>query len=405
MSNTDPVNQPSRSNQEYIMVNGVKRKNLAYVGRAHTIKCSNDATSHENIMNDFIDDNTSNMSISMNYKNMDDFTKEEISKVKSQQVYTMGGVELESAVVNTFVVGDTVNIYGKDYEIVLSCKPTSSKGEPKTDAFILLEDDDGEQKELKISVKSMLAEHWENKMSATRLNDAYKGLDKEKEELLDDLHEKCSKSIPYTISKSGKRTLSIGFRLDATNKFRKTGYNKPLPAQVEKEFISGEHNSDTSKIDSFVSYEDGEREIHTGSGVANYIFKPYDDSQISSAQSIVDNLVYIDDLVGTGKSHMNIVGEQEGDTSREESKSHMNIIAANTTTYVDSKGNIKEENRPMFMYYSYEATPDGKRLTYELKKTDGTPIPSKEVKKMWSPEAQALVERFQRGEDIEIVRK
>lgn len=32
MSNTDPVNQPSRSNQEYIMVNGVKRKILLISG-------------------------------------------------------------------------------------------------------------------------------------------------------------------------------------------------------------------------------------------------------------------------------------------------------------------------------------------------------------------------------------
>lgn len=46
------VNQPSRSNQEYVTVDGVRKRNLAYKGSSSAPSGNNSATS-TNVMSDF----------------------------------------------------------------------------------------------------------------------------------------------------------------------------------------------------------------------------------------------------------------------------------------------------------------------------------------------------------------
>lgn len=88
MSNTDPVNQPSRSNQEYIMVNGVKRKNLAFIRGESRIKrkldmnrkMNNGNESTNNIMDDFSNSTNSNAPLVFNsVKNVTDLCEDSLT--------------------------------------------------------------------------------------------------------------------------------------------------------------------------------------------------------------------------------------------------------------------------------------------------------------------------------------
>lgn len=68
-----------------------------------------------------------------------------------------------------FCKGTTFINNNKHYEIILSDKPTCSKGEPKTDLYILVNElETNTRKELKISVKKSNADFLENKISDER---------------------------------------------------------------------------------------------------------------------------------------------------------------------------------------------------------------------------------------------
>ncbi|WP_123054665.1 hypothetical protein [Clostridium sp. JN-1] len=68
-----------------------------------------------------------------------------------------------------FCKGTAFIINNKHYEITLSDKPTCSKGEPKTDLYILVRElETNTRKELKISVKKSNADFLENKISCER---------------------------------------------------------------------------------------------------------------------------------------------------------------------------------------------------------------------------------------------
>lgn len=68
-----------------------------------------------------------------------------------------------------FCTGTTFTNSNKHYEVILSDKPTCSKGEPKTDLYIFVNElESNTRKELKISVKKPNADFLENKISVER---------------------------------------------------------------------------------------------------------------------------------------------------------------------------------------------------------------------------------------------
>ena len=58
--------------------------------------------------------------------------------------------------------GTVFKFQGRQYKIIMSDKPTCSKGEPKTDIYILAENDKSETIEIKISYKKENADFIEN---------------------------------------------------------------------------------------------------------------------------------------------------------------------------------------------------------------------------------------------------
>ncbi len=64
--------------------------------------------------------------------------------------------------------GTVFEFQGEQYKVIMSDKPTCQKGEPKTDIYILAENNNNDKKEIKISYKKENADFIENKMSAKR---------------------------------------------------------------------------------------------------------------------------------------------------------------------------------------------------------------------------------------------
>ena len=60
--------------------------------------------------------------------------------------------EVERKVCSMMAEGTRFSFRGKDYRVIISGKPTCSKGEPKTDIYILAQSDD-DTVEIKISYK------------------------------------------------------------------------------------------------------------------------------------------------------------------------------------------------------------------------------------------------------------
>jgi len=75
--------------------------------------------------------------------------------------------DAERYIKSLFLVGENVYYNNKLYRVLLSGKPTISYGEPKTDVYVLLENDE-EQIELKISIKKGNADFIENKINSER---------------------------------------------------------------------------------------------------------------------------------------------------------------------------------------------------------------------------------------------
>lgn len=75
--------------------------------------------------------------------------------------------ETEKYIHSFFPEGKVLDFDGNKYEVVLSGKPTTQIGEPKTDVYICLENE-METIEVKISVKKSNADFLENKTSAER---------------------------------------------------------------------------------------------------------------------------------------------------------------------------------------------------------------------------------------------
>ena len=77
-------------------------------------------------------------------------------------------INTERDVEKLFPIGSLFYLQGKKYQVILSGKPRPSSGECKTDVYVLGRTCDGEEKEIKLSVKQNNADFLENKISLNR---------------------------------------------------------------------------------------------------------------------------------------------------------------------------------------------------------------------------------------------
>lgn len=204
--------------------------------------------------------------------------------------------DAERYIKSMFSTNSTFNIENETYEVLFSGKPTCSKGEPKTDIYILFKSlAQGTKHEFKISVKKSNADFIENKTSAERASQIFgdNWMDIVKSSTQQIEHEFLSKPLIYT-RKQGRTEagcITLGWKYEIMNK--KSG---ALSAEIEltnKQLfdIYAGHNLPNDKKHAIVNGN-----TIQNSGIANTILIGELDSY-NSIQDVINNLMTIEDYI------------------------------------------------------------------------------------------------------------
>lgn len=174
----------------------------------------------------------------------------------------------------------------KQHKIVVCEKPKYSRGEGKTDIYVLLDNNE----ELKISLKQKNADFIENKVSINRAKEifgnSWSEIISSTASLLRSHFLERQIYFPEKKGRIEKGSYTLGWRLDITNK--KSGeLSVPFffTGQQKEEILLG-YNLDENKRNAFI---DGKMVVN--SGVANYILLENDD--FSTPQEIINNLLTV----------------------------------------------------------------------------------------------------------------
>ncbi|HME56244.1 MAG TPA: hypothetical protein VKM55_28850 [Candidatus Lokiarchaeia archaeon] len=207
------------------------------------------------------------------------------------------------------IKGEKVHFKGDEWRILLVDKPRVNKGrgEPKTDVFIRLANENNNNFDIKLSLKDIKKEDSdlfvENKITPARLNEIFQQerIDALKPLLLMKFREHLSELKPIdmaTIKHKLNIVLPLGWRCDILiNDNRALGVQIQLTEEEAVEIYSGEKRPS--------KYRDAVVNGHVipSSGVANYILK-IQAAKIGHAQSVLDNMQEISRFIQE-KDHRN----------------------------------------------------------------------------------------------------
>lgn len=202
--------------------------------------------------------------------------------------------EAERYIHSFFPTGRRLIIENKEYEVIQSGKPTTSRGEPKTDIYILLKDTNN-YLELKISVKKNNADFLENKTSAQRAEQIF-GRDW-MEIVIDSTTQLVDRfySKPLIFKESYKRTeagaITLGWKFELLNKV--SGELSGVIA-LSKEQMMGIYAGTTLGEDKKNASVNGK--VIENSGIANTILFG-DLEKFQSAEQVLNSLVLIEKYV------------------------------------------------------------------------------------------------------------
>ncbi|PRR84562.1 DNA cytosine methyltransferase [Clostridium vincentii] len=204
-------------------------------------------------------------------------------------------IEAEQLVIECMQIGTKFIKNDKRYIIIKVGKPRPSKGrgEPKTDIYVLAQDEYGTYEEIKISYKKPNADFLENKTTLLRveqiLGDEYQKIILEEIGLLRDSFESRIIICKEKHSRTDKGAITLGWRYELTNKSGgelsgKANYTREQVLEVYKGI-----KLETVKRDAKVNGE-----IIKNSGVADYILIS---DNINCAQDAIDQMQLIEDYV------------------------------------------------------------------------------------------------------------
>lgn len=201
----------------------------------------------------------------------------------------------EAKITQLFKINHSFLYNSVKYTIINSGKPSPSKGECKTDSYILAEDKNGNRREFKISIKQKNADFVENKMSFER---AYQIFGEDANQILIDSIRRIEKEFTndYLVTfnrykRTEAKTLKIGWKFELVNK--KSG-NKSEEIKLSSNQIFDAYagtNLDNSKKNSKINGH-----IVENSGVANFIFFA-DSKEIYTCQEIVNAMTPIKEFI------------------------------------------------------------------------------------------------------------
>lgn len=201
--------------------------------------------------------------------------------------------EAERSIQHYFVIGEYVEFNSQNYIIKKSGKPTCKNGEPKTDIYILLDNKQSGEVEIKISYKKENADFLENKIKAERAEQLFGS---EWRSLIEQSTLKIKDKFitkPLIYKDKYKRTekgaITLGWKFELMNKLSGELSGEMLLSKAQYLDVYAGNNLPPDKRNAFVN---GEK--INDSGVANYILVG---NQFSSAQDILTKIEHIEDYI------------------------------------------------------------------------------------------------------------
>ncbi len=199
----------------------------------------------------------------------------------------------ERKIRNLMSEGTVFKYQGDTYKILKSDKPTCPKGEPKTDIYILAENEKGAKIEIKISYKKENADFIENKMSAERAGQLFGPLWKEViEESTTAIQQRFAERMLIYRNKykrTSKGAITLGWKFELMNKISGELSGRMLLTEEQVIDVYAGGNLSEEKKNACVCGE-----IVPDSGVANYILM---DESVETAQEVVDKMLPIEEYV------------------------------------------------------------------------------------------------------------
>ena len=189
--------------------------------------------------------------------------------------------------------GTVFKFQGRQYRIIMSDKPTCSKGEPKTDIYILAENDKSEIIEIKISYKKENADFIENKMSAERAEQLFGSewevvIETSTISIKDRFAERM---LIYRnrFKRTNKGAITLGWKFELMNKNSGDLSGKIILTEEQVIDVYAGNNLSDDKRNASVCGN-----IIPDSGVANYILM---DESVKTAQEVIDKMIPIQEYV------------------------------------------------------------------------------------------------------------
>ena len=201
--------------------------------------------------------------------------------------------ETEQKIINIFKEkknnNEDINFMNKIWKVIKVAKPTTSRGEPKTDVYILLEDNIGNTNEIKISIKQSNADFLENKLQAPRAEELFgihwSNIIKDSTESIKEEFEKKTLIFKNKEGRTEKGAITLGWKFELLNK---SGGKLSGNVKVSSlEVYSGQSLAEDKRN----AYINGE--VIQNSGVANYILIVNNEAQ-SNINNILESLIPIE---------------------------------------------------------------------------------------------------------------
>jgi hypothetical protein len=200
--------------------------------------------------------------------------------------------DAERKILGFMSVGTQFIFNEKNYEVILSDKPTCYKGEPKTDIYILAKSNT-DKVEIKISYKKENADFIENKMSAERAEQLFGPNWKEVIEYSTlAIADKFAERMLIYINKfkrTGKGSITLGWKFELMNKNSGELSGKMFLSMNQVVDVYAGSNLSMDKRNASVCG----RNI-ADSGIANYILM---DESVNSAQDVINKMIPIREYV------------------------------------------------------------------------------------------------------------
>lgn len=180
--------------------------------------------------------------------------------------------DTERHIIRLFTEANNFSFNGNNYEILIIGKPRPSRGECKTDVYILCKDNFDNETEFKISIKQSDADFLENKMSYERVVEIFgKDADKILSESILKIKDSFEKEPLINFSKFKKteaNCIKIGWKFELLNKAGGDKSSELILSNEQKIDVYSGSNLNISKKNCNVNGQ-----LIENSGVANFIIE------------------------------------------------------------------------------------------------------------------------------------